>query len=48
MFGLGLILLIAPEMLSRLWVGASLLVGALLIALALTLVEKQRLRPRLD
>jgi glutaredoxin len=41
MLGLGLILLIAPELLSRLWVGAGLLGGALLVALVLTLLERR-------
>jgi thiol-disulfide isomerase/thioredoxin len=48
MLGLGLILLIAPEMLSQLWVGVGLLIGALVIGLSLTLVEKQRSRAHQD
>jgi hypothetical protein len=48
MFGLGLVLLIDPEVLSRPWVGGGLLGSALLVALALNLIEKQRMPQRRD
>jgi cytochrome c biogenesis protein CcdA len=42
MLGLGLVLLIDPEVLSRPWVGIGLLTGALLVALGLGLIENKR------
>jgi cytochrome c biogenesis protein CcdA len=43
MLGLGLVMLLAPDLLNRLWVGAALLAGALLVTFGLDRLERRRL-----
>jgi hypothetical protein len=42
MLGLGLVMLIAPQLLDRLWVGGALLAGALVLTLLLGWIERRR------
>ncbi len=45
MLGLGLVMLFAPDLLNRLWVGAALLAGSLLLAYLLHRIEAHRQAP---